>query len=206
MSTPHWINRMQPADVDPLLLRPHAANFRLHPAVQREATASSLDLVGFVDSIVVSRRTNTILNGHLRVELAIEAGIPTVPVVFVDVDQADEALIVATFDRLGALAPVDGSKLHELLSEAAPLHGSVQGLLDDWLNEYTLTPQAAFDGVADVAPETHMALVVSIGAYRQEVPLLAYRAWVEALRADVGDDKGAIHAELLRRLGIEDTN
>ena len=57
--------------------------------------------------MVVNKRNGTIVDGHLRIEAAIKNGEPTVPVVLVDLDENDEALVLATLDPLAALAGTD---------------------------------------------------------------------------------------------------
>jgi ParB-like chromosome segregation protein Spo0J len=73
-----------------------------------------LDRVGWVSEVLVNRRT-----GHLRVELALSRGEPTVPVSYVDLDEDEEALVFVSLDPLSAMAATDDAKLAELLAEVA---------------------------------------------------------------------------------------
>lgn len=46
-------------------------NYRLHPETQAQAVEGSLDDVGNFDAVKVSVKTGQIVDGHLRVELAL---------------------------------------------------------------------------------------------------------------------------------------
>lgn len=76
---------------DPRALVPNPRNWRRHPERQREAMAGALREVGWVQDVVVNRRTGPLVDGHLRAELAAAGGTPTVPVVYVDLDEREEA-------------------------------------------------------------------------------------------------------------------
>ena len=84
---------------DQLLANP--ANWRVHPKAQQEALAGVLDQVGWVQQVLVNRRTGHVVDGHLRVALALSSGAPTVPVLYVDLEPEEEALVLATLDPLG---------------------------------------------------------------------------------------------------------
>lgn len=98
---------------DQLLANP--ANWRIHPREQQEALTRILDRVGWVQRVIVNRRTGHVVDGHLRVALAISRGEPSIPVIYVDVDEDEERLLVAALDPLSALAVTDDEKLLELL-------------------------------------------------------------------------------------------
>ena len=56
------------------------------------------------------------VDGHARVALAIKAG-EKVPVVYVELDEREEAVILATLDPLSAMAERDEKLLAELLGD-----------------------------------------------------------------------------------------
>lgn len=102
-------------------------NWRIHPRSQQAGLSSVLDTVGFVQDVIVNLRTSplwgadrnveTLLDGHLRVTLALRKGEDTlVPVKYVDLDPDEERIILTTFDPLGAMAVTDKDKLSELLA------------------------------------------------------------------------------------------
>lgn len=104
-------------EADPATLTPHERNPRTHSKAQLDAIAGALDEVGFVQRVIVNRTTGHILDGHARVQIAIARGEPTVPVVYVELAEEEEALVLASLDPLGALAGVDQTALDALLAE-----------------------------------------------------------------------------------------
>ena len=128
----------------PEKLIPNEKNWRLHPERQKRALAGVLGDVGWVQQVVVNRRTGRLVDGHLRVALALERAETEVPVVYVDLDEREEALVLATLDPLAALADVDAGKLEALLREVR---------LDDPAVNDMLTELAKNAGVVLGEPE-----------------------------------------------------
>jgi DNA modification methylase len=100
---------------DQLLANP--ANWRIHPKAQQDALGSVLDRVGWVSGVLVNRTTGRLVDGHLRVELALSRGEPSVPVSYVELSEEEEALVLASLDPLAAMAGTDTDKLRALLDE-----------------------------------------------------------------------------------------
>ena len=101
----------------PEQLLANPANWRSHPARQRDAIRASLDEVGWVQSIIVNRTTGHVIDGHLRIEEAISAGAPVVPVAYVELSSAEERAVLATLDPIGAMATTSEERLAELLAD-----------------------------------------------------------------------------------------
>jgi hypothetical protein len=117
-------------DVPAGQLLANPANFRVHPRPQQDALQTVLGEIGFVQHAIVNKRTSaewgesqgveTLVDGHLRAELALSRGEDTpVPVVYVDLTPAEERRVLATFDAIGAMAALDKDKLDELLADSA---------------------------------------------------------------------------------------
>lgn len=126
-----WRNRIVGAGTaapDQLLANPQ--NFRLHPAEQQAALDGVLNAVGVIQNIIVNKRTDTIIDGHLRVMLALRSNQKTIPVVYVDLSEDEERLALATLDPISALAVTDQEKLDELLSGISEQGAGIQALLD----------------------------------------------------------------------------
>jgi ParB-like chromosome segregation protein Spo0J len=102
---------------DQLLANPR--NYRTHPKAQREAVREMLGTVGYVTQVIVNQRMGHLVDGHLRVEEALSHGQPTIPVVYVDLSQDEERLVLASLDPLAAMAGTDEAKLRELLAEVS---------------------------------------------------------------------------------------
>ena len=126
-----WTNRIVGAGtVRAGDLLANESNWRIHPLTQQEALGGVLNEVGWVTQVVVNRRSDeawgekrnieTLVDGHLRVMLALGSGEDAeVPVTYVDLLPHEEALILATFDPLSAMAVADTEQLGALLQEIA---------------------------------------------------------------------------------------
>lgn len=114
--------------VDPAELVANPANWRTHPKHQRAALKGVLAEVGWVQSVIVNVTTGRLVDGHLRVEEAAFAG-EKVPVVYVDLTEAEERIVLASLDPLAALAGTDDGKLAELLRAVTVSDGDLALLL-----------------------------------------------------------------------------
>ena len=129
---PAWRNRIVGVGEerpDQLLANPH--NWRVHPRSQQNALSGVLDEVGWVDQVIVNRTTGHVIDGHLRVSLALRRNEPTVPVLYVELSEEEEKLILATFDPIGAMATADSEKLEELLRDVQTGNAAVQEMLNE---------------------------------------------------------------------------
>jgi hypothetical protein len=130
--TAGWRNRIAGAGEeapDQLLANP--ANWRIHPKAQQDALAGALDAVGWVQQVLVNRRTGFVVDGHARVALALSRGEPSVPVLYVDLEPDEEALVLATLDPLGAMAGRDDEKLRALLADVTVDDAGLLALLGE---------------------------------------------------------------------------
>lgn len=99
-------------DVDSLL--PHPKNWRKHPKKQNSLLAGAIEDIGFIRSVTVNRRTGRMLDGHLRVELAREAGVKKIRVEYVDLTPEEEAKALLTLDPISGLATANDDLLESL--------------------------------------------------------------------------------------------
>jgi hypothetical protein len=116
---------------EPGQLLANPANWRIHPKAQQDAVAGVLEEVGWVQSVIVNKRTGHLVDGHLRVSIALRDEAPSVPVVYIDLSPDEEALILATLDPLAGLAGTDREKLAQLLEEVGTSNPEIQALLAD---------------------------------------------------------------------------
>lgn len=124
-----WGNRVLGVGTVPAgQLLANARNFRIHPRAQQDALGGVLGEVGFVQGVIVNKRTHeawgkdrnveTVVDGHMRVELALSRGEDTpVPVTYVDLTPIEEERVLLTFDPIGALAGRDDEKLAALWAD-----------------------------------------------------------------------------------------
>lgn len=132
MAADIWDNRIVGiGDVAPHDLIANPKNWRKHNRAQRRALEGVMQQVGWVQRVIVNQRTGHVVDGHLRVLLATERNEPSVPVTYVDLDEEEEALVLATLDPIGALAGTDGIALAELMKQITSADEAVQGLLRD---------------------------------------------------------------------------
>jgi len=126
-----WQNRIVgTGEVDPHELTPNPLNWRRHPSTQQAAVREALERLGWVQQVIVNRRTGRLIDGHLRVELARERG-ERVPVLYVDLDESEERLALATLDPLAALAEADDELLAQLLEDVQLEDGALLDVLAD---------------------------------------------------------------------------
>lgn len=131
-ATPGWETRIVGhGSASPAELIANPRNWREHPRAQREALAAVLDRVGWVQDVIVNRRSGNLIDGHLRVALALERNEAAVPVVYVDLSPEDELLILASLDPIATLATTDSEALRSLLADIALDTGSLRDLLAD---------------------------------------------------------------------------
>lgn len=90
-------------------------NWRTHPREQQEALAGILAEVGFVDVAIARRGPDgsvVLIDGHLRAETA---GDSDIPVVILDVTEAEADKLLLTLDPLAAMAATNAAALDSLL-------------------------------------------------------------------------------------------
>ena len=106
--------RYEIRNVDPHDLIPWERNPRRH---NMPALRQSIERFGFRNVIVVNGRTNTIEAGHGRAQAAIDLGIETVPVLFVDDDDATAAAYAIADNRQTEIGGWNEDALVPLLRE-----------------------------------------------------------------------------------------
>ena len=128
---------------DPTQLLANPRNWRTHPGQQRMALRGSLEIVGWVQQVLVNKTTGHVVDGHARVEEAISRGEAEVPVLYVELTEEEEALVLATLDPIAAMALPDDARLQELLADVTVDDEGLNALLRD------LAPSEAKAGLTD---------------------------------------------------------
>lgn len=94
----------------------HPDNWRQHPPDQREKFIAIMKAVGWVQNVIENVRTGHVIDGHLRIEETLTRNEhEEIPYTQVDISEAEEMLILATFDPISALAKTADEKLGEVL-------------------------------------------------------------------------------------------
>jgi len=121
-------------------LRPNPRNWRTHPQAQQDALRGVLAEVGYADALLARELPDgalELVDGHLRADLDPEQ---LVPVLVLDVDEAEAAKLLATLDPLAALAKADSPKLEALLRELQTQTPALQAMLDGLAQEHGIKP------------------------------------------------------------------
>jgi DNA modification methylase len=156
MSSKQWQNRIVGYDnVPPDQLLANPANFRLHPKRQQDALTGSLNELGWLQDIIVNRVTQHVLDGHLRVQLALRNGEATVPVKYIELSEPEEKLALAVFDPITYMAETDTAILDALLREVNTGEEALQELLASMAEDAGLYADEKKD--VDAAPQIDRA-------------------------------------------------
>lgn len=105
--------------VAPDQLLAHPFNWRIHGAVQQRLTEGALDDLGWIDEVTVNRLTGRVINGHLRVSLAMRRNEPLVPVRYVELSEEEELRALRSLQLVASLAALRA--LQFLLESLNPL-------------------------------------------------------------------------------------
>ena len=96
-------------------LIPNPKNWRTHPVAQQDALKGILAEVGFAGAVLVRELDDgslMLIDGHMRAETTHDQEIP---VLILDVDEAESDKLLATFDPIAAMAESDAHALDALL-------------------------------------------------------------------------------------------
>lgn len=127
-----WRNRIvSHGSEEPSQLLAHPSNWRIHPKNQQDALSGVLNEIGWIQSVIVNQRTGFVIDGHLRVALAISHNEPEIPVVYVDLSDEEEALALASIDPISAMAATDKELLDSLLRDVSSADAGVMSMLSD---------------------------------------------------------------------------
>ena len=173
-----WRNRIvgySEEEPDQLLANPF--NWRIHPASQQNALSGVLKEVGLVQNVVANRTTGHLVDGHLRVMLAMRENQPVVPVTWVELSEEEEHLILASLDPLAAMATADAGALDALLSSVQSGEAAVQQML------------------AELAEGTGLYGVNIPEPTEQKEPILKSECFIEIYcgRGDLADFRGTLN-------------
>ena len=118
-------------------LLPNPKNWRTHPVGQQDALRGVLAEVGYADALIARETPDGLMlvDGHLRAETTPDAD---VPVLVLDINEAEADLMLATLDPLAAMAGRDELGLAKLLGTIVTENDAANALLDSLRTDYTL--------------------------------------------------------------------
>jgi ParB-like chromosome segregation protein Spo0J len=115
------------AEVEQLLAHPN--NWRIHGMAQQKALAGVIGQIGYIRSVTVNKVTGHVIDGHLRVALALRTGQKTIPVEYVELSPEEEALALLTLDPIAGMAESDRDNVEILLQIAKTDDEDIASLL-----------------------------------------------------------------------------
>ena len=156
--TTAWRSRIiEHAEADPAELVANPRNWRTHPPEQQRALTGALSEVGWVTEVIVNRTTGHVVDGHLRIELALERSEPLVPVTYVELTDDEERLVLASLDPIAAMAQSEGLALADLLAGLEPENEALRAFIDELARAEGVAEPRTFladpDDVPDVPAE-----------------------------------------------------
>lgn len=116
-------------------LLPNPKNWRTHPEKQRNAIQGVLAEIGYADALLAREMPDgslMLLDGHLRAETTPEQD---VPVLILDLNDAEADKLLATLDPISAMAGKNDELFAELTAEMETSSAAVRELLDETLGE-----------------------------------------------------------------------
>jgi DNA modification methylase len=128
------LRRVRAAD-----LQPNPKNWRTHPKAQQEALRGILAEVGYADALLARETPEglQLIDGHLRAEITPDV---EVPVLVLDVTEAEADKLLLSLDPLAAMAEGDADALRTLLEQVETDSDAVQKMLDGIAKEYGAQP------------------------------------------------------------------
>lgn len=145
-----WENRIVSSGTeDPEQLLANPLNFRRHPAHQKKAMTGVLSEIGWIQDVIVNKVTGHIIDGHLRVELAMQRS-EKVPVKYVELSEHEEKIALASIDPIGALAEQDQAMLDDLIEDIGTVENDdLSAFLDSMLSDGPDMDEAEEEGLID---------------------------------------------------------
>ncbi len=167
-------------------LRPHPRNWRTHPQSQRDALCGVLAEIGYADALLARELPDgslQLIDGHLRAETTPDA---EVPVLVLDLDEAEAQKLLALLDPLAGMAEADGDVLAELLADLETDNEAVRALWDEMLQDPAgaAEPQAEDPSGSSPAAPREVALHDSFQVVVECEDEAAQRAVYERMTAE----------------------
>ena len=167
---------MDYGQADPAQLKAAGYNPRQITKAQYDALKFSLKRFGFVQPVIINKRTDRVVGGHQRIKAAIDLGMTSVPTVTLDLDDHDEKALNLALNRVGG--DWDDRLLTKMLADLgsegwdlADL-GFDDGELDRLLNTLTTEPEGRT--VTDIEYEESYHLIIECRTATEQGEIMAY--------------------------------
>lgn len=103
-------------EVDPKEITPNKYNWRRHPKHQSETMDETLKEIGWIQDVIINKSTGNLIDGHLRLDLALKNREPKIPVKYVNLTEEEERKALLTFDPINSMAETNRNMLDELIT------------------------------------------------------------------------------------------
>ena len=134
-------------------LHPNSKNWRTHPKAQQDALKGILAEIGYADALLAREQTDgslVLVDGHLRAETTPEE---EVPVLILDIDEAESDKLLLSLDPLAALAETNAAALDSLLRNVDTGSEGLQEMYADMADAADLYKDETKEAEEDEVPE-----------------------------------------------------
>jgi hypothetical protein len=136
MQSKTWDNRIVSyGEENPEQLLANPLNWRVHPKAQQMSISGVLDDIGFISPIIVNKTTGHMIDGHMRVSLALRNNVAKIPVVYVELTEQEEREALITLDPITNMAVADMQNLEMLISDLDDVNDAVKLLIGDIVDD-----------------------------------------------------------------------
>lgn len=136
MQSKTWDNRIVSyGEENPEQLLANPLNWRVHPKAQQMSISGVLDDIGFISPIIVNKTTGHMIDGHMRVSLALRNNVTKVPVVYVELTEQEEREALITLDPITNMAVADMQNLETLIADLDDVNDAVKLLIGDIVDD-----------------------------------------------------------------------
>lgn len=203
---PDWKNKIVAhGEESPKDLMASPWNWRTHPRHQQEALKGAIADVGFIRSVTVNRTTGHVVDGHLRVELAIQEGQTSIPVEYVELTEEEEKEALLSLDPIAAMAGAETERVQELLKEVSSRQEGMQALLEKLKLESGLSRFSAeeeWEGMPEFEQEDKTAYQTLLVHFDNQVDV---QAFANLVRQKITEKTKFIWYPEKERMDLKDT-
>lgn len=145
-----WQNRIVGYGVKPAKeFVSNPQNWRIHPQIQQRTIQGSLNELGWIDIVLVNANTGHLIDGHERVQQALDNNNADVPYIEVDLSEQEEKKALAILDPIVSMIETDIEKLDILLHDLEVTDTDLQQMLTMLAEEHGLDLEYPADFVED---------------------------------------------------------
>lgn len=134
-------------------------NWRTHPEAQQAAMRGALAEIGYADALLARELpdgTLVLIDGHLRVDVTPDA---VVPVLVLDVTEAEADKLLLSLDPLAAMATADADQLEALMRTVQTGDEGLAAMFTELAAEHGIVPEAEAQAQPPAAQQSFAVIV-----------------------------------------------